>query len=224
MEAIGKAAKGRKPALVLGVQGPNTAAALAYLEKAESVAPDAIIAIPPTEAKSLDDFREYYRALARATRRPLFIQTTGGAKGIVPIPHCAYVKEEQAPVIERMRALGRHRPAIRSIFSGAAGKGMLYEMRMGFDGTMPGAPYADIYAQIWNLYQSGKRDAARELFGRLLVLINMETQAPGTRPYIMKKRGVFKTTMSRQNQARLAPEATAEIDFNFEGLRPYLKA
>jgi hypothetical protein len=55
MEAIGKAAKGKKPALVLGVQGPNKAAALAYLEKAESVGPDAIIAIPPTEAKSLDD-------------------------------------------------------------------------------------------------------------------------------------------------------------------------
>jgi hypothetical protein len=52
-------------------------AALAYLEKAESVAPDALIAIPPTEAKSLDDFREYYRGLAGATRRPLFIQTTG---------------------------------------------------------------------------------------------------------------------------------------------------
>jgi dihydrodipicolinate synthase/N-acetylneuraminate lyase len=235
MEVIGKAAKGKKPALVLGVQGSNKAAALAYLEKAESVSPDAIIAIPPTEAKSLDDFREYYRALARATRRPLFIQTTGGAKAVVPttellvdlakeFPNCGYVKEEQTPVIERMQALASHRPAIKSIFSGAAGKGMLYEMRMGFDGTMPGAPYSDIYAQIWNLYQSGRRDQARDLFGRLLVLINMETQAPGTRQYIMKKRGVFKTTMSRQKEGRLPPAAIAEIDFNFEGLRPYLKA
>lgn len=235
MEAIGKAAKGKKPALVLGVQGPNKAAALAYLEKAESAAPDALIAIPPTEAKSLDDFRDYYRALARATKRPLFMQTTGGAKGVIPttellvelakeFPNCAYVKEEQTPVIERMQALAKHRPAIKAIFSGAAGKGMLYEMRMGFDGTMPGAPYSDIYAQIWNLYQSGKREESRELFGRLLVLINMETQAPGTRQYIMKKRGVFKTTMSRQKEGSLSPEAMAEIDFNFEGLRPFLKA
>ncbi len=235
MEAIAKAAKGRKPALVLGVQGPNKAAALAYLEKAESLSPDAVIAIPPTEAASLDDFREYYRALAGATARPLFIQTTGGAKGVVPtidllvelakeFPNCGYVKEEQTPVIERMQALARHRPAIRSIFSGAAGKGMLYEMRMGFDGTMPGAPYSDIHAQIWNLYQSGKRDAARELFARLMVMINMETQAPGVRPYIMKKRGVFKTTVSRRKEAALTPEAIAEVDFDFEGLRPYLKA
>jgi dihydrodipicolinate synthase/N-acetylneuraminate lyase len=235
MEVIGKAARGKKPALVLGVQGPDKAAALAYLEKAEMAEPDAIIAIPPTEAKSLDDFREYYRALARATRRPLFMQTTGGAKGIIPttemvvslakeFPNCGYVKEEQAPVIERMAALAKHRPTIKSIFSGAAGKGMLYEMRMGFDGTMPGAPYSDIYAQIWNLYQAGKHEQSRELFGRLLVLINMETQAPGTRQYIMKKRGVFKTTVSRQKTGALSPEAMAEIDFNFEGLRPYLKA
>ena len=101
---------------------------------------------------------------------------------------------------------------------------MMYEMRLGFDGTMPGAPYSDIYAQIWNLYQSGQRDAARELFGRLLVLINMETQASGTRQYIMKKRGVFKTTGSRQKEGNLPAEAMAEIDFNFEGLRPFLKA
>src|SRR5438046_4794882 len=104
MDAIGKAAKGKKPALVLGVQGPNKAAALAYLEKAESIGPDAIIAIPPTEAKSVDDFRDYYRALARATKRPLFIQTTGGAKEVIPsiellvelaneFPNCGYIKE-----------------------------------------------------------------------------------------------------------------------------------
>src|SRR5881628_3102320 len=40
MEVIGKAARGKKPALVLGVQGPNKGAALEYLEKAESVGPD----------------------------------------------------------------------------------------------------------------------------------------------------------------------------------------
>jgi len=41
---------------------------------------------------------------------------------------------------------------------------MLYEMRLGLDGTMPGAPYAEMHAQIWDLYQEGKREQARELF------------------------------------------------------------
>ena len=235
MEVLARAAAGRKPALVFGVQGPNADAALEYLRHAEKLAPDALIAIPPREAKTLEDFRAYYRALARATSRPLFVQTTGGAEGIVPtveflvelareFPHCAYVKEEYNPVIERMKALAAARPAIRGVFSGAAGRGMLYEMRLGFDGTMPGAPYSDVYAAIWEQYQAGRLDKAREAFSRLMLMVNLEQQIPGTRPYVMKKRGVFKTMVSRQRETRLTPEAIAEIDFNFDALRPYLRA
>ncbi len=40
--------------------------------------------------------------------------------------------------------------------------GMMYEMRLGFDGTMPGAPFADIYVRVWNLYQSGRHEEARD--------------------------------------------------------------
>ncbi|MGH9664521.1 MAG: dihydrodipicolinate synthase family protein, partial [Bryobacteraceae bacterium] len=175
MRVLARAAKGKRPALILGVQGPNTDAALEYARAAEKLEPDGLIAMPPSEAASLEDYRSYYRALARVTRRPFFIQTTGGAKKIAPdvgllvdlakeFPNFGYVKEEYQPVIQRMSELARHRPAIKSVFSGAAGKGMLYEMHLGFDGTMPGAPFADVYACIWSLYHSGKRDEARDLF------------------------------------------------------------
>jgi len=235
MQVLAKAAKGKSPALVLGVQGPNAEAALDYLHHAEELGPDALIAIPPTEAKSADDFRDYYRALGRATKRPLFIQTTGGAKGVVPevkllldlareFPHFGYVKEEYAPVIERMTELAAHRPLIKGVFSGNAGIDMLYEMRLGFDGTMPGAPYADLYSQVWNLYHSGEQQKARDLFARLLLMINLDEHIPGTRQYMMKKRGVFKTTISRQREVSLSPAAIEEIAFNFEALKPYLKA
>jgi len=235
MEVLAGAAKGRRPALVLGVQGPNTDAALAYARHAEKLAPGALIAIPPTEAKTLEDFRQYYRALARSTTRPLFIQTTGGAKGITPavsflldlareFPNCGYVKEEFQPVISRMKELSSARPSVKSVFSGAGGRGMMYEMRLGFDGTMPGAPYADIHAQIWDLYQAGRREPARDLFSRLLLMLECEQQIPGARPYLMKKRGVFKTTVSRQREFDLDAKAIAEIDFNFEALLPYLRA
>src|SRR6185436_20820103 len=60
MEVLGRAAAGRKPALVPGVQGSNTEQALEYLKHAEKLGPDAVIAIPPKEAQSLDNFREYY--------------------------------------------------------------------------------------------------------------------------------------------------------------------
>ena len=235
MEVLARAARGKRPALVLGVQGPNVDAALDYARHAEELGPDALIAIPPTEAHSLGDFHEYYRALGRVARRPFFIQTTGGAKGVVPevsllleltkeFPHFGYVKEEYVPVVQRMSELAAHRPAIKGVFSGNAGIDLLYEMRLGFDGTMPGAPYADLYAQVWDLYHSGEQQKARDLFGKLLLMINLDEQIPGARQYMMKRRGVFKTTVSRQREVKLSPEAIQEIEFNFETLRPYLKA
>ncbi len=234
MEVLAKASRGKPPALVLGVQGANVEAALRYLRRAEDFEPDALIAIPPTEATSVDDFRRYYAALAGSAKRPLFIQTTGGAKGITPpvelmtglareFPHLGYVKEEAEPVIERMLALARTRPLVKSVFSGAAGKGMLYEWRLGMEGTMPGAPFSDVYVRIWDTWQANDREQARAIFSKLLLMINLDTVMPGTRQYIMKRRGVFKSTVSRRQKINLSAKAVEEIEFCFEGLKPYLK-
>jgi 4-hydroxy-tetrahydrodipicolinate synthase len=234
MTTLARAAQGKAAALVFGVQGDNTSEAMEYLRHAESLAPDALIAIPPSQAKSIDDYRRYYATLAAATKRPFFIQTTGGAKDIIPplemiaalakeFPHLAYVKEEANPVIDRMLALKKH-PEIRGVFSGNAGRGMLYEFRLGMDGTMPGAPYADIYARIWEAWQSGDQALAREIFAHLLLMINLDQVLPGVRQYIMKKRGIFKTMVSRRQQFHLSPKAMEEIEFCYAGLRPWLRA
>jgi 4-hydroxy-tetrahydrodipicolinate synthase len=235
MRVLARAAKRKRPALVLGVQAANTDRAVEYARAAEQLEPDALIAMPPTEAHSLDDYRLYFRALAAITKRPFFIQTTGGAKNIAPdlalieelagdFLNFGYVKEENEPVIERMSALARQRPTIKRVFSGTAGKGMMYEMRLGFHGTMPGAPFSDVYARIWNLYQSGKHDEARDVFSKLLLVVNLDQEIPGTRQYVMQKRGVFKTMRSRSIDVQLSKEAIAEIEFNVAAVRPYFSA
>lgn len=232
MRVLARAAKGKRPALVLGVQASNTDLALEYARAAEQLEPDALISMPPTEAHSINDYRLYYRALAAVTKKPFFIQTTGGAKNIAPdlefieelahdFPNFGYVKEENEPVIQRMSALAQQRPAIKSVFSGEAGRGMMYEMRLGFDGTMPGAPFADVYAHIWNLYQSGKHDQARDVFSKLLLVVNLDQEIPGTRQYVMQKRRVFKTMQSRRIDVQLSREAIEEIEFNVAAVRPY---
>jgi 4-hydroxy-tetrahydrodipicolinate synthase len=234
MALLARLAKGRRPALILGVQGPNAEAMLEYARYAETLAPDGMIAIPPTEAKTIDDFREYYRALARVTRRPIFVQTSGGARNINPtidalvglaseFPNLAYVKEEHAPIIERMIDLTKHRPPIQGIFSGNHGKGWTYELRLGCDGTCPGAPLADVYVSIWDLYRANRQQEALDAFSKLLLLVNLDSQIPGTFQYLMKKRGVSKTMVSRQREYSLTPAAVAEIDFNFASLKPWLK-
>jgi 4-hydroxy-tetrahydrodipicolinate synthase len=240
MEVLAKAIKGKKPALVLGVQAANTEQMLEFARKAESLEPDALIAMPPYQANSLEDYRSYYRALARVTERPIFIQTTGGARDLTPtvefivelareFPQLGYVKEEAQPVIERMQALVRHRPTMKAVFSGGNGLGSTFEMRFGADGTMRLAPYADLLAQTWDLFRSGQPQKAREIFSKFLLMENMARRIRGVPQYMMKRRGVFKTTVVRPEDARvtdaeLTADEIAEIEFNYEGIRPYLRA
>jgi len=231
MRTLAKAIKRKKPALVLGIQAATKDDAVEYAELAEELSPDAVIAIPPTAAKSLDDFHAYYRTLSRITKRPFFIQTSGGAPGINftvesliemahELPNFGYVKEEESPLYERVRALAAARPPIKAVFTGPFD---FYVMRVGCDGIMPGPVYPDIDVQIWDLYHSGREEKAREIFSKRLLMVNAEQNIPGIRPYIMKKRGVFKTAFSRRDNPRLTADAIREIDFEFEGLKPYFK-
>lgn len=235
METLAKAAKGKSPALVLGVQAPNKQQMLAYARHAQNLRPDAVIAMPPSEAASLDEYRDYYAALCKAVDLPVFIQTTGGAKGLLPtvemivdlareFPNFGYVKEEAKPVIERLTELAEHRPnPIKSVFSGAAGKGWTYEMRLGFDGTMPGAMFADVYALLWELHLKGDRRKMREVFSKLLLMVNLDQQIPGVRNYVFRKRGIFKTAVSRRANYSWNEAQRAEIDWNLDGLSPYFR-
>ena len=236
-EVLARAARGRAPALVLGVQADDTAGMLEYARRAEALEPDAMIAIPPRTATSLDDFRSYYAALCEVTDRPVFVQTSGGAPDIVPtveflvslareFPQCGYVKEEHAPVQERMLALAEHRPnPIKTIFGANFGRAWAYEMRLGTDGVMTGGVmYADIYAGMWDLNQQGRHDEVRDLNGKLLQMLNLDNLIPGVRLYVLRKRGVFKTLVSRRGEYSFTKTQIDEIEHRFEALEPHLRA
>ena len=236
MDTIAKAARGKRQALIFGVQADHTEGMLEYARHAESLDPDGMIAIPPTTAGSLADFREYYAALAGVTSRPVFIQTSGGAPEVEPtvdfmvelardFPNLAYIKEERDPVHERMRGLAKHRPdPIRRIFGATFGLAWLYEMRMGMDGVMTGgAMYADVYARLWELHTAGKTDELRDLYGKLLLMLNLDQIIPGVRLYVLKKRGIFSTTKSRRGTYSFSATEVAEIEYRLAGLQEYLR-
>ncbi|MEZ5362637.1 MAG: dihydrodipicolinate synthase family protein [Bryobacterales bacterium] len=238
MEVLAKAAKGKKPALVLGVQADTTDQMRRYARHAEILQPDAVIAMPPKQAQSLDDYREYYSLLCDIAHRPVFMQTTGGSDKVEPTvefilelagkhSNFGYIKEEYKPVIERGMELLEHKPGpIKAVFSGAAGRGWTYEMRLGFDGTMPGAMFADVYALIWELHGRGRAYQAkmREVFANLLLMVNLDQQIPGVRNYVFQKRGIFKTTVSRRGDYTWTDAQKAEINWNLEALKPYFRA
>jgi dihydrodipicolinate synthase/N-acetylneuraminate lyase len=240
LEVLAKAARGRKPALVLGVQGRDTAEMLEYARAAEALAPDALIAMPPTTAKSLDDYAAYFRALAGVTKRPVIVQTSGGAPSLPPsvdlivslareFPHLGYVKEESQPLVARMRDEIRQRPPMKAVFGANFGANWLYEMRLGLDGVITGnAMYADAMAKMWTLHEQGGGDQLRDLFSKFLLMRNLSEQVPGVDLYIMRKRGIFKTAVVRSEHGPRVLEFTAdeiaEIEYRFAALKPYLAA
>ena len=233
-EVLSEANRGRSMSLTLGVQADDTAGMLEYARVAESLEPDGMIAIPPTSADSLAQIRAYYAALCEITSRPIFVQTSGGPEIELPIdflvqlardfPQCGYIKEEYGDVHARMLALQEFQPdPIRSVFGATLGRGWLYEMRIGTDGVMTGGTmYGDVYARLWQLHLEGRHIELRECYSKLLLIQNLDTLIPGVRLYVLRKRGVFKTTNSRRGEYSFSEQQIAEIEYRLEALKPYM--
>ena len=245
MEVLAAAVKGKRVTLVLGVQGRDTSEMLEYARRAEALGVDAMIAMPPTSGRSLDDYRAYFRALGAATKRPTIVQTSGGARDLTPsvdmivdlareFPHMAYVKEESDPLITRMQAELAARPTMKGIFGASLATGWLYEMRLGLDGVITGmGMYADLMARMWDLHERRQHDQVRDAYSRFLLMRNLNEALPGTDLYVMKMRGVFKTAVRRTSApapgtppglTEVKPSAMelAEIEYRFAALKPYL--
>ncbi len=253
MEVLAKAARGFHSALCLGVQGKNTAEMLLFAKHAEKLAPTAIISRPPDEGKTEDDLRQYWRALASVSKRPVFFQTTGGVayKGPIPSvklltelvkesPYFGYIKEEAGDILGRIRALVAARPPIRRVFAGHGAIGWLHEWHLGAEGVITErAVYADVFARLWEAQQRGDHATVRDIYSKFLLMLNFTENLGGLRGaqlYLWKKRGVFKTMVSRHygkdnaipsspkfSELKLAKDVVAEIDYRFEALKPYLK-
>lgn len=252
MEVLAQATRGLRTALCLGVQGKDTDEMLMFAKHAEKLGPTAICSRPPDSGKTEDDLRQYWRALGGVAKRPVIFQTTGGVayKGPIPstdlmidlareFPQFGYIKEEAADIHARMRTLIAAQPPIRCVFSAWGGYGWLKESRFGTRGVITErAMYADVLAHIWKLQQSGADpDGLEDAFSKFLHMINAKPgHLRGAHLYVWKKRGVFKTLVSREygpnktipaspiiSELKLTAEQTAEIDKRFAALTPYLK-
>ena len=244
MKVIADACRSTRVASVLGVQAATKAEMLDYARYAETLQPDALIAMPPSAEQTESGYHDYFAALAALSRRPIFIQTTitGAPNALAPgvemmaglareFPHLSYIKEETPPLVARMKAEAKLRPPFKGVFGATGGDGWLYELRLGLDGEMTAqGMYGDVMVAIWTLYHAGKRELAADAFAKLLLMKNCEAQIPGTERYVFKKRGVFKSTAARRGAPagqviirELPPDAIAEIEFRYATLKPYLK-
>jgi 4-hydroxy-tetrahydrodipicolinate synthase len=189
---------------------------LLFARAARQAGADAIIAMAPArtdQAVAIDMFRR----LADAYDGPIILQNAAMyaplsgeqvAALVEEVPQIAYVKEERPPGPRHIAEI--HRLAgdrVRTIFGGAAGKFLPDELRRGANGCMPACEFADLLAKVVERWWAGDEAGARELHRRLLPLLIRETH-PFMR-YILKRRGVFTSTVER---APAGPDALDEDD------------
>jgi Dihydrodipicolinate synthase/N-acetylneuraminate lyase len=230
-ESIMAAAKGARCAVVLGVQGPDLEVARRYARQAERLGPAAIIALPPRDSSNLDRVADYYRGIANECALPLFVQTIGdmSVEFVVrmrkDIPTLRFVKDEAGHTLSRISEYRRIAPDL-VVFTGAHGKTMIDELSRGASGTMPAAPFADLYVQLWNDWQAGKREQAMEDLSRISLLVN-QVSAYGlpSLKYLLHLRGVFPNWRCRgkADDSHFDSEAQRSIRETYEFAHKLLK-
>lgn len=235
-EVIVRAAAGRRP-VVIGVQAPMKQLDLKLARHAEAKGADAVIALPPYLGHGgLETAADCYRSLARAVKIPIFIQNSGGPWGPAmstdfvlglarEFPQLGYIKEEVDPVTHRLEEYARS-GVMTGIFSGNASRNLLNELPRGSSGSMPACEFIDIDAQVYDLYAAGRHDEARQLFEKLLPMINLEeTYGMPFAKTVLERRGVFKTAKMRGRAATPALDAAdqQELEGWWKQLQPYFK-
>jgi len=213
LHAVMEAIDGRLP-LIFGCSGVSVPQVLLFARAAQKAGADAIIAMAParTDAATAIDM---YKRMAEVYDGPLVVQNadlyaplTGEqiAQLVADVPTIEYIKEERQPgpkhIAEVHRLVG---DKVKTIFGGAAGKMLPDEFHRGANGCMPACEIADLLAQVMELLWDGDEEAARDLHCRLLPLILRENH-PFMR-YILKRRGVFTSTVERAPAGKLALDA-----------------
>lgn len=233
-EAIAATGKRLRPAIVIGVQGPDLQSALRYARHAAKIGADAVISLPPAGESNPGAVLHYYQEIGKATRLPLFLQSTGNmsVEEIVRIskavPTFTYVKDEAGPSpLPRIAELRRQSGGKLSVFTGNHGVTLIDEMQRGSSGSMPAASFADLYAAVWDRWQAGGGKEAIDLFGKTLLLIS-EVQAYGIQAlkHILHLRGVFPNDAVRLKDARVPLDEPGKRALRemLDYLKPWLKA
>jgi 4-hydroxy-tetrahydrodipicolinate synthase len=137
---------------------------------------------------------------------------------IADFPDMVMVKHEDWPgnnKITKLRDAEKKGGRKVSILIGNGGAHYSQLLERGVDGAMTGFAYPDLLVRTHDLFKSGKRDAAEDVFDACLPLILQEMQ-PGlglaVRKYALMKRGAIKCDRVRAPGPKLGAADIAEID------------
>ena len=206
-----KSVNGAVP-VVVGVTAGSAEWAASLARHAEETGADAVMAMPPPGRPiSETEIFRYFEQLTAASDLPVFIQNHDAPQGIRmspglvarivrELPNADWIKEETLPPGQAISVeLAESGPKLRGVMGGIAGRYLFDEYARGACGTMPACESVDVHAQVWNLLAAGDVGAARQLFGKLLPLLNFEATIPGVYKTVLQWRGVIESDYLRSH-------------------------
>ena len=210
-EVLVETVAGRIP-VVIGVSAGSAEAMIGFARHAAAIGADAVIAQPPSGPPgALAAIAAAFRRLSEATPLPIVLQNIDPPFGtrlspdvvarlVREIPRLDWVKEETAPSGHAISAeLALAGSALRGVMGGMAGRYLLDEYRRGACGTMPACEATDVHVRIWDALEAGDERRARDVFNRLLPLLNLEARSLGVVKAVLVRRGVIATDYMRQH-------------------------
>lgn len=222
--------RGRVPVVVNTGAQSNVVAAL-YSRQAEELGASAVMCMPPSMGVSGSEMRSYFKAISDAVRVPVWIQDTTYV--VVPAgvirqiaeesERVRYAKIESAPNPLKVQEAVQQAGHLIAVFGGSAGTYFVEELARGGVGTMPWPSTPEVFVKIWDRWQAGDTDGARDTFERELLPI-LRVSSTGVRlghtinKEILKRRGVIKGAHVRAPSDPLDALAERELTETLERL------
>ena len=217
-------AGGRVPIVVnTGAQGTDLA--VLYSRMAQDNGASALmVMLPPGIPAGPIEARMYFKTISDAVHIPIFIQDipatpvrAGLARQIAQeSAHARYIKVETPPLALMVADAVAQAGEVLTVFGGAGGTFFIEEMRRGSVGTMPSCSQPEAFVEVWNLFQSGKEQAARDVFNRKIIPVNRIAEQGWGAFYhvhkeILRRRGAIRSAYVRGPMAPLDEMTAREL-------------
>lgn len=232
LKTVVEAANGRLK-VVMNTGHEGTSVSVDYAKRAQDLGASALMIRPPSFAQlPAADVTNYFVTIAEAVNIPIFMQDVLGSQVPPPLAvqlakaheNLCYIKVEVAPSVPRFADLVARTGSSGLIpFGGSGGQFLLEEARRGSQGSMPWAVMPDVYARVWDDFQSGNEHDAETQYRRYAALNGMIAQGMGAamwiNDWILFRRGVFQeTSRPRQPAPRPDEQTMKELDAMLEEL------
>lgn len=222
---------------VISVGAESTYEAVEFAKHAEGLGASAVMAIPPVAtALSGSATQEYFATIASGIAIPLVVQDASNYVGAAIDlsvylslldqfgPDRVLFKPEASPLGPNLSKLRDATKGSARIFEGSGGINLVDCYRRGIVGTMPGTDLLDGVVALWNALVAGDEDRTYQLSLPICALVALQIQGGldgflAIEKYLLKKRGLFTSTLQRQPVGwEMDTETQAEVDRLFARL------